>query len=233
MTPALTPSLGLTQAVLLVLAWTAYAAIHSMLAALGVKHWVARRWPGAMPAYRMAFNLLAVVLLLPPLWLTHAWRGPLLWRWDGPWAWLANGLALAAVAGFLWSLRYYDTRIFSGTAQWRARDAGVEEREPLHLSPLHRYVRHPWYALALVILWTRDMDQARLLGTVCISLYLWLGSLLEERKLLQFHGEAYARYRGRVPGLIPLPGRVLSKAEARDLVAASALAQSPAKSAGG
>lgn len=233
MTPALTPSLGLTQAVLLVLAWTAYAAIHSMLAALGVKHWVARRWPGAMPAYRMAFNLLAVVLLLPPLWLTYAWRGPLLWRWDGPWAWLADGLALAAVAGFLWSLRYYDTRIFSGTAQWRARDAGVEEREPLHLSPLHRYVRHPWYALALVILWTRDMDQARLLGTVCISLYLWLGSLLEERKLLQFHGEAYARYRGRVPGLIPLPGRVLSKAEARDLVAASALAQSPAKSAGG
>ncbi len=219
------PSLSPGQAVALVLSWAAYAAIHSALAALGVKRWVARRWPGAMPAYRLGFNLLAVLLLIPPLWLTFAWSGPALWRWSGPWAWLADGLALGAVAGFVWSLRYYDTRIFSGTAQWRAGDAGVEEREPLSLSPLHRYVRHPWYALALVILWTRDMDLARLLGTVCVSLYFWLGSLLEERKLLQFHGEAYARYRRRVPGLIPLPGRVLSKAEARDLVAASAAGQ--------
>ena len=86
-------------------------------------------------------------------------------------------------------------------------------------APLHRHVRHPWYSLGLLILWTRDMDEARLTSALCITLYLWLGSLLEEEKLLAFHGEAYARYRARVPGLIPWPGRSLDADEARALCA--------------
>ena len=37
--------------------------------------------------------------------------------------------------------------------------------------------------------------------------------------VLAFHGEAYARYRARVPGLIPWPGRSLDADEARALCA--------------
>lgn len=205
------------QILALVLCWLAYAGLHSLLAALGCKRRLLARWPALAPSYRLAYNLLAVILLLPPLWLTLAWGGPLLWSWQGPWAWVANGLALAAAGGFLWSTRYYDMAVFSGSAQWRAGHRGAEDPGGLRLSPLHRYVRHPWYSLGLVILWTRDMDEARLVSALCISLYLWLGSLLEERKLLACHGEAYARYRQRVPGLIPLPGRALSAEEARTL----------------
>ncbi|MHB1373615.1 MAG: methyltransferase family protein [Thauera sp.] len=210
-------NLSTSQILSLLLCWLAYSGLHSVLAALGFKRWLLARWPALAPSYRLAFNLLAVVLLLPPLGLTLAWSGPLLWAWQGPWAWVANGLALAAVGGFLWSTRYYDMAVFSGSAQWRAGHRAAEDPGGLRLSPLHRYVRHPWYSLGLVILWTRDMDEARLVSTLCISLYLWIGSLLEERKLLAFHGEAYARYRSRVPGLIPLPGRVLSPEEARAL----------------
>lgn len=204
----------------LLLCWLAYAAIHSLLASLWFKRRVAARWPRLAPGYRLAFNALAAILLVPPLWLTIAWRGPLLWSWEGGWAWVANGLALAAVAGFVWSTRYYDMAAFAGSAQWKARHGAAEDPGGLSLSPLHRHVRHPWYSLGLVILWTRDMDEARLVSALCISLYLWAGSLLEERKLLAFHGEAYARYRARVPGLIPWPGRSLSADEARALCAA-------------
>jgi protein-S-isoprenylcysteine O-methyltransferase Ste14 len=208
-----------TQIAALVLSWLIYAVLHSLLASLWLKRWVAARWPQAAPAYRLAFNVLGVVLLVPPLWLTFAWHGPMLWAWEGAWAWLANGLALAAVAGFLWSTRYYDMPAFYGSAQWKTRHGAAEDPGGFTLSPLHRYVRHPWYSLGLVILWTRDMDEARLVSSVCITLYLWLGSLLEERKLLAFHGEAYARYRARVPGLVPWPGRSLGKDEARALTA--------------
>lgn len=209
--------LSTTQVALLLIAWGSYAAIHSLLASLAVKHRVAQRWPGATRAYRLAFNLLAILLLLPPLWFTFAFSGPLLWRWSGVWAWLADALALAAIAGFAWTTRHYDMRSFTGLAQWHANTAAVDENAPLRISPLHRYVRHPWYFLGLVILWTRDMDAARLISALCITIYLWLGSLLEERKLLQIHGAAYARYRERVSGLVPLPGRTLSKAEAQAL----------------
>lgn len=211
-------TLSLFQVAAVVLGWTLYALIHSLLASITAKRWVASRWPAALRGYRLVFNVLSLLLLLPLLVALVAWRGPLLWAWSGAWGWVADALALAALAGFLWSLRYYDTGVFSGLAQWRGRRTGIDDGERFTLSPLHRYVRHPWYSLALVIVWTRDMDEVRLLSAICISLYLWLGSLLEERKLLLLHGDVYARYRRRVNGLIPWPGRVLDAAEARRFV---------------
>lgn len=210
-------TLSISQIAVLATTWLAYAVVHSVLASLTVKQRIAARFPDAARGYRLLFNAVAVVLLVPPLWLTFAWRGPLLWRWSEGWGWLADGLALAAVAGFVWSTRYYDMKVFAGTAQWRDREATATDDGALRLSPLHRYVRHPWYAFALVILWTRDMDAARLTSTICVTLYLWLGSLLEERKLLEFHGDAYARYRQCVNGLVPWPGKILSAAEAEAL----------------
>ncbi|MGL1834431.1 methyltransferase family protein [Rhodocyclaceae bacterium SMB388] len=210
--------LSVLQIAALVFGWALYALIHSLLASTCVKRRIGDRWPGALRGYRLAFNLLSLLLLLPLLAALVAWRGPMLWVWPGPWAWVADGLALTALAGFFWSLRYYDTGVFSGFAQWRERPTGIDDGERFTLSPLHRYVRHPWYALALVMLWTRDMDEVRLVSALCISLYLWLGSLLEERKLLVQHGDVYARYRRRVNGLIPWPGRVLDAPEADRLV---------------
>ena len=132
-------SLSGTQIASLVLCWLAYAALHSVLASLWFKRVVAARWPRLAPAYRLGFNLLAVLLLVPPLWLTFAWRGPLLWSWDGGWAWLANALALAAVAGFLWSTRYYDMGVFYGSTQWRTRERAAEDPGGLALSPLRAF----------------------------------------------------------------------------------------------
>lgn len=199
--------------------WLAYGALHSALAAFAVKRRVAARWPQLMPAYRLVFNLLAVLLLVPPAWLSFALRGEALWAWHGALGWLADALALAAVGGFLWSLRYYDLGRFGGLVQWKTRDAAVADGERFTLSPLHRWVRHPWYALALVMIWTRDMDAASLVSALCVSLYFWWGSMLEERKLLAMHGTAYARYRQRVNALLPLPGHILDADEARALCA--------------
>lgn len=209
--------LSATQVALLLVAWGVYAAVHSLLASLAVKRHVARHWQGAGRAYRVVYNILATLLLIPPLWLTFAYNGPLLWRWSGAWGWLADMLALSAIAAFMWTSRHYDMASFTGLAQWRESSPAPEDVGQLSFSPLHRYVRHPWYFLALVILWTRDMDVARLISTLCITIYLWVGSLLEERKLLLLHGATYARYRERVNGLVPLPGKVLSKTEAQRL----------------
>jgi protein-S-isoprenylcysteine O-methyltransferase Ste14 len=158
-----------------------------------------------------------VVSLLPPLYLTYAYRGPTLWSWQGGWSWLAWGLSLAAVAAFVWSTRYYDLREFLGLRQLQRQESRVEDQERLRISPLHRHVRHPWYTLGLVLLWTRDMDPALLLSSVVASLYLLLGLRLEEGKLLTYHGDRYREYRKRVPALIPRPWRSLEPEEARRL----------------
>jgi protein-S-isoprenylcysteine O-methyltransferase Ste14 len=189
-----------------------------MLASLPVKRWLAAFRPGLMPGYRLAFNTFSVLLLLPILWLMYRHPGPWLWRWEGIMAWLSNGLALLALLGFLCTLKYYDMQEFIGLSQWHKHTQRVEDQEHFHLSPFHRFVRHPWYFFGLVLIWTRDMNASLLLSSMLMTLYFMIGSRLEEKKLLVYHGEVYRCYMERVPGLVPLPWKSLSKAEAAELV---------------
>lgn len=198
--------------------WIGFFVIHSTLASLRLKNWVARHWPLAMPYYRIAFNIVALVLVLPLLHLTFTLSGPTLWRWDGLAGWIADGLAIVAVGTFAWSLRYYDGAEFLGLRQIREHERRVEDQEHFHISPMHRFVRHPWYTMALLIIWTRDMDMAFFLSSVAATLYFFIGSRLEERKLIAYHGDAYRRYRERVPGLVPLPWHYLDRDTAQALV---------------
>lgn len=200
----------------------AYFILHSLLASLGVKTWLAQRWPQLMPAYRLGFNSLAVLLLLPLLVLVYLDPGPALWSWQGPWRWLSYSLTALAVLGFLWSLTAYDLSVFLGLRQWREGLRQTSDPEQLYISTLHRFVRHPWYFLLLLLLWSRDQSLNQALFYGLASGYLVIGSRLEEQKLLAQHGELYRRYQRQVPGLIPLPWRWLSKAEAKALVNSAA-----------
>lgn len=209
---------SMPQHSLLLLLWLAYFVLHSTLASLRLKSWVASRWPQLMPAYRLGFNAIATLGLLPILYLLYAEPGRLVWAWTGAWAWLANGIALAAVLGFFQTLGDYDGHEFLGLRQWRHGIRTVADQESFRLSAFHRYVRHPWYFLSLLIIWTRDMSEAMLLSAMVMSIYFAVGARLEEQKLITYHGERYRRYMGKVAGLFPLPWKTLSKAQAAELV---------------
>jgi protein-S-isoprenylcysteine O-methyltransferase Ste14 len=196
--------------------WLAYFATHSLLASRAVKSGIAVRWPKLGKRYRLLYNLIAVVLLIPPAAVLHFSPGPMIWQWTGASAWLANGLALLAVIGFAGARTGYDLALFLGV---RGSSGGALASEGLRVSGIHRYVRHPWYFFALIIIWSRDMSAAMLVTAVMITLYFVVGSQLEEAKLIDEFGEAYRRYRQRVPGLFPWPGRVLDAAAARRLEA--------------
>ena len=198
------------------LAWLGYGVLHSCFASKRFKDWVAAHQPAAMPGYRLGFNLGATLLLAPVLWLTYRYQGAAVWTVPSWIAWPAAGIS---AMGFAWSMHWYDGATFLGLRQWRDHIGPDREREAFTLSPLHRHVRHPWYALGLLLLWTRDLNAAWLVAAVVITIYLLVGSRLEENKLIALYGEAYRRYRRCVPGLFPLPGRSLGVDEARELEA--------------
>lgn len=206
---------------LFALGWIAYAALHSLLAALNVKNWISRRYPGFSPYYRLSFNVLATLLLLPLIWAIYAIPGEWLWHWEGINACVANGLALAALVGFWFSTHGYDMDEFLGLKALREKRADPAEHDRFCISPLHRHVRHPWYALGLVLIWTRDMNAPLLVSASAITLYFILGSWLEERKLEAHFGDVYRNYKEKVPALLPLPWKRLSPAEADALVQSS------------
>ncbi|MCM8856752.1 MAG: hypothetical protein LC541_10115 [Candidatus Thiodiazotropha sp.] len=205
--------------ILLSLLWTGYFLIHSLLASLWLKQLIANHYPALMPWYRILFNALAIILILPPLIALWLFQSDPLWQWQGILAWLAYTLMLLACIGFIWTMRYYDSSEFFGIRQLQHHHQDVQDSEQLHISPLHRYVRHPWYSLGLILIWTQDMDAARLVTATLVTLYLLLGSRLEEHKLLLYHGDIYRNYQRRVPGLIPLPWRYLSRREAEKILA--------------
>ena len=206
-----------SQILLLIFSWLAYFGLHSLLASIWAKQYVASRWPRAMPGYRLAFNVLAVLLLAVPLGLTLHGSEPWIWRWTGPASAVAVALSVAAVVGFLWSLKFYDGSEYLGLRQLKERNTSVDDQEQFQLSPLHRWVRHPWYFFALIIIWTRDMNLEMLITAILMTLYFVVGSRLEERKLLRYHGEIYRRYRRQVPGLVPLPWKYLRESDVKTL----------------
>lgn len=204
-------SLQLSAHLLQLLLWIGYFALHSYLATPACKARVAQRWPRWHAHYRLIYNGLALFLLVPVLALVHAVPGPLLWDRPAGVDWLFNAAALVALVAAWRSGRAYDLRVLLGLPD-------TPNREPLGLSPLHRYVRHPWYACGLLILWTRPLDVAMLVTAVAATVYLVIGARREDAKLVATYGEPYARYRARVPGLWPIPGRVLSAPEAEQLL---------------
>ena len=192
--------------------WVAYALFHSLTASHLCKNWVKWRWPTIFASYRLLYNGLAVLLLVPIAWLAFRFPGPMLIVWTGVLFWLLNGLAALSVLAFLRNGSGYDLQVFLGL-----RPESCESTPKLVISGWHRFVRHPWYSLGLVLLWTRDMSAASLISTLAITVYFVVGSRLEERKLLVEFGERYREYQRRVPGLLPRPWRRLSKADAARL----------------
>lgn len=198
---------------ILTLLWAGYFSSHSWLATIAVKATVRVRFPQIYPYYRLIYNIFSIVLILPILIIIWRYPGNLLWQWQGIGQWLMNIIALAALTGFAYSMRFYDGKTFLGLRPNSENRISAAD-EPFTLSPLHRYVRHPWYSFSLVLIWSRDMSAAWLVSCIMISLYLVIGSRLEERKLIQEYGDSYRQYLTHVPGLIPLPGQSLSATEA-------------------
>lgn len=207
------------EQLLIIGVFIAYFVLHSLLASVWMKQWVVDCCPAVMPYYRLIYNVLAIVLALPLIYLVWRYPGEILWQWEGTAFYIVNGIALAAIVLLLYSLRLYDMKEFMGLRQAKGKIHQVQDQEHFQLSAFHRYVRHPWYFLILVILWTRDITTSGLLIYSLVTLYLFIGSRLEERKLIAYHGAVYDAYRRRVASLFPLPWKTLSKVEAERLLA--------------
>lgn len=69
---------------------------------------------------------------------------------------------------------------------------------------LYRWMRHPLYTGGLLLIWlTPVMTVNTLTLIIVLSIYLVVGAVFEEHRLVQEFGEQYTAYQQQVPMLIP------------------------------
>ena len=181
---------------MLAASWLIFGVSHSLLAGTKLDRLFGRY-------SRLAFNGIAVVMTALPLAIWLWLPAHLLWNEPSWLPWLRYGLSGAALLAFYHTLKFYSMDGFLGLKI---------ETWSLTFSPWHRWVRHPWYFLSLILVWTQTMTDTWLVSALCITLYLLVGSRIEERRILRYHPGSYADYCRIVPSLIPWRGCALDEA---------------------
>ena len=175
--------------------------VHSLLASVGVKNFL-RRILGDrfMKFYRLLYNVFAVVSIAPVLYLMISLPDKTLYQVPTPWNYfMLAGQGLSVLFLFVAVLQT-DLLSFAGLRQL------VQEEKAGNLvtNGLYRSVRHPLYTFSLLILWfSPSMSINSFIVYSALTIYILIGIVFEERKLLREYGQVYAEYRSSTPMLFP------------------------------
>ncbi|MGC9515548.1 methyltransferase family protein [Methanocrinis sp.] len=179
-----------------------FASLHSLLAGTWAKG-RARRAFGerGMRWYRLFFNIVAVISIIPLLRLLYLFPGEVLYSVPSPWRWImVFGQVLAALALGRTLIEAGALR-FLGVLPDEGEGGGQGE---LIVQGIYCRVRNPLFLLALIFLWLSPVMTANLLVLYLIAtVYFYLGSIHEERMLAEKFGDAYRDYQRRVPRIVP------------------------------
>ena len=199
----------------------AFAIQHSVMA----RPWFKRMWTKLVPepaerSTYVLFSSLALILMFV------CWEplGGVVWNIRNQTAQIVMytvfglGFGLVLISTFL--INHFD--LFGLRQVWLYL-VGKSYTHLAFRTPLfYRYVRHPLYVGWFLAFWfTPRMTVTHLLFAIMCSAYMLLAIRWEEKDLITFHGEKYARYRDSVPMLVPsaTPYEAPSRRYAADNVA--------------
>ena len=161
-------------------------------------HFLPEEYEGAIYAIASGIVLLALIVL---------WQKsfPVFTVSRGVFRWLFYVVYLLSFTGFIWGTRAlkvfdpYGLRPILGRLRGRMpRPMSFVVRGP------YRWVRHPLYLFMILMIWScPDLTSDRLLFNGLWTVWIVIGSILEERDLVLEFGDVYREYQRKVPMLIP------------------------------
>lgn len=186
------------SALIIALYLIGFAAVHSLLAGTWAKRRAQRAFgKRAMRWYRLFFTLFATATLIPVLYLFYLFPGEVIYLVPSPWRWIMIAGQLAAALALGKTLMEAGALQFLGIGS----DDVVDE---LIVRGFYCRVRNPLFFFALIFLWLSPIMTENLLVLYLIAtVYFFLGSVHEERMLVEKFGDAYHDYQKRVPRIVP------------------------------
>ena len=188
--------------------WIVWCAVHSGMISIAVTGLFKRRLGSHYRFYRVFYNLVAVATIWPVILYARSLQEHVLFRWEGFLIVFQALLLFLTGLLFLAGARHYDMLHFFGLRQIMtgATHGVLSESGKLDTSGILGATRHPWYLAAMMLVWAgyRSLTVATLITNVILTVYLAVGTILEERKLVIELGDEYREYQRRVPMLFPL-----------------------------
>lgn len=192
---------------LLCILWCCWCAMHSLLIDTRVVDFFGNRFSGLVRYYRLFYNGLSLLTLIPLAIVTRNSGGEVVVQWTVFTLPIRVLLFSAALVLFYSAAKKYDLQHFLGLKQFQTgRNTllmGAEEE--FSEVGVFGMTRHPWYLGSLLLIWTalREYPLAVFLAACILSVYLLVGTVLEERKIVASYGDRYKKYQLRVSMLFP------------------------------
>jgi protein-S-isoprenylcysteine O-methyltransferase Ste14 len=152
----------------------------------------------AIYAIASGIALAAVVLLWQP-------SQTFLYQAEGLLRLLARAVSVLAILGFAWGVRALKNFDTFGLVPIKVHLRGKQLRPPnFVVRGPYLWIRHPLYFFIIVLIWSApDVSSDRLVFNILWTLWIIVGSYLEERDLVAEFGERYREYQKTIPMLFP------------------------------
>lgn len=171
-----------------------------------VRRWF-KKWIGTFmrEIYHNAFYAITsaiTLLLVLCLWQ----KSPvIIARTDGIIFWLLRTIFLLCMFGFFWGARTLGSFDALGVRPLMDDHRNRHEKpQEIIVKGPYRWLRHPLYFFLIIIIWACPvLTLDRLLFNILWSIWIVIGTVLEDRDLHREFGEPYSEYSSKVPMIIP------------------------------
>lgn len=180
-----------------------FALMHSLLTSLRFKSLAWRMLgPGIDRWYTQAFSITAAVTIVPLVLMLITSPGRLLYLAPLPVMLVMLCAQIVSAAG---SVRAFTDAPHRFSLKEQLNE---ESRRPLSIRGIYCWVRDPFLLSGLATIWlTPFMTSNLIIIYTLTSIYLFLGSLHWESRLLAQFGDEYRTYKAHVPRWVPWKGR--------------------------
>ena len=191
---------------LITVMWAGYCALHSYLISIGFTNLMNRLLKKYYAFYRLFYILISLFLLIPLINYTGQLDNKVIIVYGHYLDILRYLLIYGSLFMFFWAFFFdYDSLSFFGIRQIInfGKIKEIKPSDEIKKSGLLGMMRHPMYLALIIYLWCQTSKMADIVVNIVLTIYIIIGTILEEKKLVLEFGETYIQYQKEVPMIIP------------------------------
>lgn len=186
-----------------------FGIMHSILASNKIKQKIVEGAGNKIAYYRLFYNFISLITFFI-IYEISPKPDVIIYDLQYPWDIIILIPQVLSLIGLIWAVRPIDLKEFLGVNQIRRYMKNeynineLDEHSELIIKGAYKYSRHPIYFFSILFLGFRPvMDVFYLTFFSCLIVYFIVGSIYEEKKLVEKFGAEYVEYQNRVPALVP------------------------------